>query len=167
MDNTCCEKCSEWVLDRNVCHDPGCSCHSPEKNQKDCTTYGGCTVEGCKNNFCEKSEKDSFVGLIDGVKDLVDKKKSQELEGWAKERKNLEAMVKKYPNILIDCLDSAYLAGLEAKAFTLKAELVKKLELTTEGGYLPEGDDGREREGYNRAIKEVREKLINLLKSHE
>ncbi|OGK35113.1 hypothetical protein A3F59_02665 [Candidatus Roizmanbacteria bacterium RIFCSPHIGHO2_12_FULL_38_13] len=33
---------------------------------------------------------------------------------WSEIRKNLEANVKKYPALLLDVIDSAYLAGLEA-----------------------------------------------------
>ena len=33
---------------------------------------------------------------------------------WGIARKNIESMAKKYPNILLDCIDSAYLSGLEA-----------------------------------------------------
>ncbi len=39
--------------------------------------------------------------------------KTKKIE-WGIARKNIESMAKKYPNILLDCIDSAYLAGLEA-----------------------------------------------------
>lgn len=32
---------------------------------------------------------------------------------WGKVRKNLEKQIKKYPNLAIDCIDAAYLYGLE------------------------------------------------------
>ena len=32
---------------------------------------------------------------------------------WLSERKNLEKTIKKYPKLIISCLDAAYLAGME------------------------------------------------------
>lgn len=37
----------------------------------------------------------------------------KKLKEWKRERKNLKALVEKHPDLLLDALDAAYLAGLE------------------------------------------------------
>ena len=50
----------------------------------------------------------------------------KEPKGWAKERQNLLATVVRYPNIVIDVIDAAYLAGLEATNSDIKDALQRQ-----------------------------------------
>lgn len=40
-------------------------------------------------------------------------KNNQKQKKWEEFRKDLEKTIKKYPNLAMDCVDSAYLYGLE------------------------------------------------------
>lgn len=57
------------------------------------------------------------------------KKKQIKAKGWSQQRANLKAMAEKYPNILLDIIDAAYLAGLEATLpLTSKKPRAKKIK---------------------------------------
>ena len=65
--------------------------------------------------------------------------------GWERERRNIGEMAIQFPETLMDCLDAAYLAGLEAVRLIdkkkIKSEIARKIAYDLQDNFMINGSD--------------------------